>query len=52
VAIFSRSASRRASRSLIFIFSAVIWSTVVGIGVRMVTFIGFRSIGIDQLIGI
>jgi len=45
VAIFARSTSRRASRSLIFVLSALIWSNIVGVVVGMVTFTSFRSIG-------
>jgi hypothetical protein len=52
VATVARSVSRRASRSLTFVFSALIWSNIVGVVVGMVTFNGFGSIDIDQLIGI
>ena len=45
VATVSRSVSRRASRSLSFVFSALIWSNIVGVVVGMVAFNGFRSIG-------
>jgi hypothetical protein len=45
VAIFARSVSRRASRSLIFVFSALIWSNIVGVVVGMVALSSFRSIG-------
>ena len=48
VATAARSVSRRASRSLIFVFSALIWSNIVGVVVGIVAFTGFRSIGIDQ----
>jgi hypothetical protein len=49
VAIFSRSASRRASRSLIFVLSALIWSNIVDVVVGMVTFCSLRSIGMINL---
>jgi hypothetical protein len=52
VAIFARSASRRASRSLIFVFSALIWSNIVGVVVGMVTFSSFRSIGMINLVAV
>jgi hypothetical protein len=52
VAIFSRSASRRASRSLIRVFSALIWSNIVDVAVGMVTFCSFRSIGMINLAGV
>src|SRR6516162_6557199 len=39
VATVERSVSRRASRSLIFVFSALIWSNIVGGVVGMVAFI-------------
>jgi hypothetical protein len=52
VATVARSVSRRASRSLTFVFSALIWSNIVDVVLGMVAFIGFRSIGIDQPIGI
>src|SRR6266446_5904142 len=52
VAIFARSASRRASRSLILVFSALIWSTIVGVVVGMVTFSSFRSIGVINLVAV
>jgi hypothetical protein len=45
VAIFARSVSRRASRSLIFVFSALIWSNIVGVVVGMVALSRFSSIG-------
>src|SRR5271166_2345748 len=44
VATVARSVSRRASRSLTFDFSALIWSNIVGVVVSMVAFSGFRSI--------
>jgi hypothetical protein len=52
VAIFARSASRRASRSLIFVFSALIWSNIVGVVVGMVAFSSLRSIGMIGLAGV
>src|SRR5882724_8967856 len=50
VAIFARSASRRASRSLTFVFSKLIWFNIVGVVVGMVTFSSFRSIGTINLV--
>jgi len=50
VATAARSVSRRASRSLIFVFSALIWSNIVGIVVGMVAFSGFRLIGMINLL--
>jgi hypothetical protein len=47
----ARSVSRRASRSLIFVFSALIWSNIVGVVVGIVAFSGFRSIGMINLAG-
>src|SRR6202011_1188583 len=52
VAIFARSVSRRASRSLTFVFSALIWSNIVGVVVGMVTFSSFRSIRIINLVDV
>ena len=52
VAAVARSVSRRASRSLTFVFSVLIWSNIVDVVLGMVAFSGFRSIGIDQPIGI
>src|SRR6516225_3875013 len=52
VATAVRSVSRRASRSLIFVFSALIWSSIVGVVVGMVAFAGFRSIGMINLAGV
>jgi heme/copper-type cytochrome/quinol oxidase subunit 2 len=49
VAIFPRSASRRARRSLTFVFAALIWSKIVGIVVGMVTFCSLKLIGIINL---
>ena len=48
----ARSVSRRASRSLIFVFSALIWSNIVGVVVGMVAFNGFRSIVMIDLGGV
>src|SRR5215469_13356074 len=45
VATVARSVSRRASRSLTFVFSALIWSNIVVVVLGMVTFSGFGSIG-------
>ena len=50
VATAARSVSRRASRSLIFVFSALIWSNIVGVVVGMVAFSGFRLIGMINLL--
>jgi hypothetical protein len=52
VATAARSVSSRASRSLIFVFSALIWSNIVGVVVGMVAFNGFRSIGLIDLGGV
>src|SRR5271166_6378732 len=52
VATVARSVSRRASRSLTFDFSALIWSNIVGVVVGMVAFSGFRSIGMINLVGV
>jgi hypothetical protein len=52
VATVARSVSRRASRSLTFVFSALIWSNVVGVMVGMAAFNGFRSIGMINLAGV
>ena len=52
VATAARSVSRRASRSLIFVFSALIWSNIVGVVVGIVAFSGFRSIGMINLAGV
>jgi hypothetical protein len=52
VATVARSVSRRASRSLTFIFSALIWSNIVGVVVSMAAFKGFRSIGMINLAGV
>ena len=50
VATAARSVSRRASRSLIFVFSALIWSNIVGVVVGMVAFSGFRLTGMINLL--
>jgi hypothetical protein len=50
VATVARSASRRTSRSLTFVFSALIWSNIVGVGI--VAFGSFRSIGMIDLAGV
>ena len=52
VATAARSVSRRASRSLIFVFSALIWSNIVGAVVGIVAFNVFRSIGMINLAGV
>jgi hypothetical protein len=52
MAIFSRSASRRASRSLTFVFSTLIWSNIVGIVVGMVTFSSLKLIGMINLVAV
>ena len=52
VTTVARSVSRRASRSLTLVFSVLIWSNIVDVVLSMVAFSGFRSIGIDQPIGI
>ena len=52
LATAARSVSRRASRSLIFVFSALIWSNIVGVVVGIVAFSGFRSIGMINLAGV
>ena len=44
VVTVARSVSRRASRSLSFVFSVLIWSSIVVVVLRMVAFSGFRSI--------
>jgi hypothetical protein len=51
-AIVARSVSRRDSRPLTFVFSALIWSNIVGVVVGMVAFCGFRSIGMINLAGV
>ena len=52
VATVARSVSRRASRSVTFVFSALIWSNIVGDVVGMVAFSGFRSIRMINLPGV
>jgi len=52
VATAARSVSRRASRSLIFVFSTLIWFNIVGVVVCMVAFIGFRLITKINLAGV
>jgi hypothetical protein len=52
VATVARSASRRTSRSLTFVFSALICSNNVGDVVGMVAFSSFRSIGMIDLVGV
>src|SRR5262249_19871273 len=47
----ARSLRRRVSRSLIFVFSALMWSNIVG-AVGIVAFSGFRSIGMINLAGV
>jgi hypothetical protein len=44
--------TRRASRSLSFVFSVVIWSTIVSVVVGIVTFCDFKLIGMLSLDGI
>jgi hypothetical protein len=44
VATVARSVSRRASRSLTFVFSALIWSNIVDVVLGMVAFSGFKMI--------
>ena len=44
VTTVARSVSRRASRSLTLVFSALIWPNIVGVVLGMVAFSGFRSI--------
>jgi hypothetical protein len=50
VATAARSVSSRASRSLIFVFSALIWSNIVDVVVGMVAFSGFRLLGMINLL--
>ena len=51
LATVARSVSRRASRSLTFVFSALIWSNiVVDVVLGMVAFSGFRSIEMINLV--
>src|SRR6516164_3071575 len=51
VATAARSVSSRASRSLIFVFSALSWSNIVVVAVGMVAFTSFRSIVMIDLAG-
>ena len=50
VATVARSVSRRASRSLTFVFSALIWSNIADVVLGMVAFSGFRSIEMINLV--
>src|SRR3974377_1314714 len=50
VATAVRSVSSLASRSLIFVFSALIWSNIVGVVVGMVAFNSLRSIGMINFV--
>jgi hypothetical protein len=50
VVTVARSVSRRASRSLTFVFSALIWSNIVDVVLGMVAFSGFRSIEMINLV--
>lgn len=52
VATVARSVSRRASRSLTLVFSALIWPNIVGVVLGMVTFSGFRSFEMINLAGV
>jgi len=52
VATVARSVSRRASRSLTFVFSALIWSNVADVLLGMVAFSSFRSIEMINLAGV
>jgi hypothetical protein len=52
VATVARSVSSRASRSLTFVFSALIWSNLVDVVLSMVAFSGFRSIEMINLAGV
>jgi hypothetical protein len=52
VATVARSVSSRASRSLTFVLSALIWSSIVGVVLGMVAFCSFRSIGMIDLAGV
>jgi hypothetical protein len=51
-ATVARSVSRRASRSLTFVFSAPIWSNMVGVVLGMVALSSFRWIGMINLAGV
>ena len=50
VTTVARSVSRRAGRSLTFVFSVLIWSNIVDVVLSMVAFSGFRSIGMINLV--
>jgi hypothetical protein len=52
VATVARSVSMRASRSLTFVFSALIWSNIVDVVLGMVAFSGFRSTAMINLAGV
>jgi ABC-type proline/glycine betaine transport system permease subunit len=52
VATVARSVSRRASRSLTLVFSALIWCNIVGVVIGIVAFSGFRSIGMINLVAV
>jgi hypothetical protein len=52
VATVARSVSSRASRSLTFVLSALIWSRIVGVVLGMVAFNSFMSIGMIDLAGL
>ena len=52
VATVARSVSRRASRSLTFVFSVPIWSNIVGVVLAMVAVCGLRLIGMINLAGV
>jgi hypothetical protein len=52
VATVARWVSRRASRSLTFVFSALIWSSIVDVVLGMVAFSGLRSIAMINLAGV
>jgi ABC-type dipeptide/oligopeptide/nickel transport system permease component len=52
VATVARSVSRRASRSLTLVFSALIWSNIVGVVVGIMAFSGFGAIGMINLAGV
>src|SRR5262249_54167192 len=52
VATVACSISSRASCSLTFVFSALIWSSIVNIVLGMVAFSSFRSIGMVDLGGV
>ena len=52
MAIVSRSALRRASRSLIFVFSALIWPNIVDGVVCMMTFGSFKLTQMVNLVAL